>query len=86
MKKEVISYDDLAEEKHKFLDNLLKNSYIDHFTGHFYCKKCKSLVHVDWHRNLAFCKAHIFSRFGITYIEELYKICIKIDGGVDQRS
>ena len=86
MKQEVILNYDLPEGKHKFLDNLLKNCLIDRFTGHFYCKKCRSLVHIDWYRNLAYCKAHIFSRFGITYIEELYKICIKIDGEVDQRS
>ena len=86
MKKELILYDDLSEGKHKFLDNLLQNCDIDQITGHFYCKKCKSAVHIDWYRNLAFCRVHIFSQFGITYIEELYSICININCGADQRS
>ena len=63
--------------KHKFLEILLTNCYIDHYSGRLYCKKCKSVVHVDWYRNLAFCETHIFSKFGITHIEELYKINIR---------
>ena len=86
MKKEAIDSNDLVEMKHQFLDNLLMNCDIDHFTGQFFCKKCKSLVYIDWYRNLAFCRTHIFHRFGITYIKELYKICIEIDGRLNQRS
>ena len=57
------------KEKHEFLDKLLENCDIDESTGQLYCKKCKNLVRVDWHRNLAFCGIHIISRAGITYNE-----------------
>lgn len=70
----VLSRKDLKEEKREFLDKLLENCTIDEESGRFYCKSCKNLVHVDWHRNLAFCGVHIISRIGITYIEELYNI------------
>jgi len=64
---------DMMKEKHTFLDRLLENCDIDS-TGQFYCKKCKNLVRVDWHRNIAFCGIHIISRVGVLYIEELYNI------------
>lgn len=66
--------EDLMKEKHEFLDRLLENCIIDESTGQLYCKKCKNLVRVNWHRNLAFCGIHIISCIGVTYIEELYNI------------
>ena len=63
----------LIKEKHEFLDKLLENCDID-AGGQFYCKKCKNLVRVDWHRNLAFCETHIISRVGVTCLEEIYNI------------
>lgn len=75
MKQDQIMFLNSCEkQRHDFLDQLLINCYVDDRTGRFHCKKCKNLVHVDWHRLLAFCSVHIMSRFGITYIEELYKI------------
>lgn len=72
--KKNLSCGDLRKEEHEFLDKLLENCNIDEVTGQFYCKRCKKLVHVDWHRNLAFCGVHIISRVGLTYVEELYNI------------
>jgi len=66
--------ENMRNEKHGFLDKLLENFNIDESIGLFYCKKCKNLIRVDWHRNLAFCGTHIISRVGVTYIEELYNI------------
>ncbi len=75
MKEEtVLSDKDLKKEKYEFLNKLLDNCVIHEESGRFYCKRCQNSVRVDWHRNLAFCSNHIISRFGITYIEELYKI------------
>jgi len=75
MKEETVSTcKDLKKGKHEFLDKLLENCTIDEVSGRFYCKKCQNLVHIDWHRDLAFCGVHIISRIGVTYIEELYKI------------
>ena len=66
--------ENIIAEKHEFLEILLKNCFIDNCSGCLYCKKCKSIVHVDWYRNLAFCETHIFSKFGVTHIGDLYKI------------
>ena len=74
--KQVMFYESLEKKHHEFLDQLLQNCNIDRETGKFYCKKCQNLVHIDWHRDLAFCGVHIISRIGVTYIEELYKIYI----------
>lgn len=65
------------KDKQKFFEQLLENCYIDHLSGNFHCKKCKTIVHIDWYRNLAFCRSHIISAVGITHIEEIYKICLK---------
>ncbi|GAI45917.1 unnamed protein product [marine sediment metagenome] len=72
-KKDVFDMD-IIKQKHEFLDKLLESCDIDESTGQFYCKKCKNLVRVDWHRNLAFCGTHIISRVGVTYIEKVYNI------------
>jgi len=53
-----MSNDSLKKQKYKLLDGLLEKCYIDALTGQFYCKKCKTAVHVDWHENLAFCPVH----------------------------
>lgn len=72
MKQEqVMFYESLEKKYHEFLDQLLRNCYIDETTGKFYCKKCKNLVHIDWHRNLGCCSVHIFSRFGVAYLQDL---------------
>lgn len=73
---QVLICKELRKEKQEFLDKLLENCNIDSLTGQFYCKKCKNPVNVDWHRNLAFCRVHIISRIGVTYIEELYNIYV----------
>ena len=72
--KQVLVYEESKKEEHEFLDILLKNCEIDLVTGQFFCKRCKNLVHVDWQRKLAFCDIHIISRFGVTYIDEMYNI------------
>ena len=43
---------------HELLDTLIKFCYIDTLTGSFHCKKCNSIVHIDWYRTLAFCSYH----------------------------
>lgn len=82
--KKVASCQDLRKKKQEFLDKILENCYIDDLTGRFYCKRCKNFVHIDWYRDLAFCKVHIISRFGITYIEELYNI--HVGGELDKKT
>ena len=65
------------KDKHLFFEKLFEHCYINPFTGNFHCKICKAAVHIDWYRNLAFCKNHIISTSGIIELEEIYKICIK---------
>ena len=60
-KSNTITNKNLTKLKYKLFKILLENCYIDQFSGTFYCKQCKSIVHIDWHRNLAFCESHIFS-------------------------
>ena len=67
--KQILSFKDLVNDKHEFLDKILENCNIDESTGRLYCKKCKNLVHVDWSRNLAFCGVHVISSRGVTYKE-----------------
>jgi len=75
MKQEqIMFYESVEKKQHEFLDQILENCYIDDTTGKFYCKRCKNLVHIDWHRNLACCSVHIISRFGIAYLQELPKV------------
>ena len=74
--KQVLYYEDIKKMNHEFLDVILENCDINPVTGRFYCKRCKNLVHIDWHRMEAFCESHIFSRFGVIYIEKTPKICI----------
>lgn len=68
--------EDLRKEKHEFLNKILENCNIDGSTGRLYCKRCKNLVHVDWSRNIAFCGAHVISRFGVTLKEVSYDIYV----------
>ncbi len=67
--KEVLSFKDLVNDKHKFLDKISENYNIDYPTGRLYCKKCKNLVHVDWSRNLVFCGVYATSSYGVAYKE-----------------
>ncbi len=53
-------------EKRKFLYLLLENCIISN-EGHFYCKRCRQLVHVNWYKNLATCSIHIISGEGVKY-------------------
>ena len=53
-------------EKRKLLDLLMENCTVSN-EGHFYCKKCRKLVHVNWYKNLATCSIHIISGKGVTY-------------------
>ena len=73
MKLNESKHDDLIHLKFKLLETLIKHCYIDHLTGTFNCKTCKTAVHIDWHRNLAFCEMHIFSPIGMINIDDLYK-------------
>jgi len=72
--KQILVYEDIKKLNHEFLDVISENCDINPFTGQFYCKRCKNLVHIYWHRKLAFCEIHIISRFGVAYIEEMYNI------------
>ena len=72
--KQILCLKDLIKQEHNFLDILLENCDINPSTGQFYCKRCKNLVHIDWHRKIAFCDIHIISLFGVTYIDELFNI------------
>jgi len=74
--KQVLIFEDVNKQNHEFLDIILGNSDIDPNTGQLYCKRCKNLLHIDWHRKLASCGIHIISRFGVTYFEELCNIHI----------
>jgi len=61
---------------HKFFNKILENCYINALTGKLQCKKCHGVIHIDWHRNKAFCTNHVISQFGIAYFEKSYEIYI----------
>lgn len=74
-KRALLNYD-FKNEKHEFIDELLKNCNIDTKSRQLYCKKCGNLVHIDWIRNLAFCGNHVISKLGVEYIEVSYEISL----------
>ena len=43
------------EHKHKFLDHILRCCDVDEISGAFRCKKCGSLVAIDWFENTIEC-------------------------------
>ena len=71
---QVVIKESKKQDHHEFLDQILKNCDINNQTGKFHCKKCRNIVRIDWHRHLAYCGMHIISKFGCTYIGEIYHI------------
>lgn len=74
-KRAILNYDSKTD-RHKFIDELLKNCDIDNKSRQLYCKKCGNLVQIDWFRNLAFCGSHVISELGVTYREVSYEISL----------
>ena len=73
---QVLSLINLKEDKYEFLSRLLENCGIGESTDQLYCKRCRTLVHIDWSRELAFCKMHIISRSGVNLKERQYEIYV----------
>ena len=67
-KRAILEYD-FNNQKQEFLNELLKNCYVDMKSRQLHCKKCGNLVQIDWFRNLAFCGFHIISRLGVEHRE-----------------
>lgn len=63
--KQVVSLINLKEDKYEFLNRLLENCDINESTGRLYCKRCKTLVNIDWARDLTFCNMHVIFRPGV---------------------
>ena len=74
--KQVLILEDINKQNHEFLEIILGNCDINPNTGQFHCKRCRNLLHIDWHRKIASCGIHIISQFGITYFEESSSIHI----------
>ena len=43
---------------HNLIDELFDKCYIYCLTGHFHCKKCNNVVHIDLSQKLVFCPVH----------------------------
>jgi len=57
-KKQVLIHEKQKKDIHSILEKLFEKCYIDPLTGKFYCKKCKTVVHIDLSKNLVYCPIH----------------------------
>jgi hypothetical protein len=74
-KRTILEYD-FKNEKQEFIDELLKNCYVDKKSRQLHCKICGNLIEIDWLRNLAFCGFHVISMRGVEYREVSYEISL----------